>query len=462
MCLADVVGNEDAIALSKNSTLKKLSLVWCGVGDEGAKALAQNTTLIELDISGNEISEEGLKAFSSNQSILSLKISPKICTSTLLETLSKNTTLTHLDISSEDFERKSFCALEKSPNIKSLTLSSVSGKDIEELAQNPHLTKLDTSQCIYRIKDFTALANMKCIQTLCLHACSIGNTGAIALSKNLTLTKLSVPNNDISYTGIKALAQSKTLRDLDVSENHFDYESLEALAVNRTLTSLNIWTTKRMYNMLEPFRGNSTLTSLKTNLYGIEGAKIPATLSNLTDLDISWSRGVVHKTLKSWSDSGTLPPVDVFPDDESSFKKLGIPSSHDIVVEAIKSLVGFKSLLSLNIAGNSLDDEDAAILAKCSTLTSLNIQQNNLTRKGIRSLVENLPLLRLDMDGWPGNFVWREMVDMKLGPIQNHLPQLSSFLFSSFSRLLPSDVEKIILDYCKSPPIVFRCSYDGN
>jgi hypothetical protein len=244
---------------------------------------------------------------------------------------------------------------------------------------------------------------------LCFHPCNLGDEGAIILAKNSTLTKLGVPLNNIKGKGIKALAQSKTIRDLDVGKNFFDKESVEALARNKALTSLDIWTIRGTDNMLESFRGNSTLTSLKVSLFSHEDAKILATLPNLTHLDISWGGAVGSKTARFLTES--------------------------------------RSLRSLNIAGNSLIDEDIAVLAEYPALTSLDVRRNNIDQEGIRSLAKNMALVHLDISENPGDDIWGEMVDIRLKLVQDRRSKLGNVLSSSLSHRLPSDLENLILDY---------------
>jgi Leucine-rich repeat (LRR) protein len=249
---------------------------------------------------------------------------------------------------------------------------------------------------------------------------NISNEGAEALDENAVLTELSIPGNDIGDKGVKALAQSKTLRHLDIEGNYFGEEGIEALAENRVLTSLNMWTAQMAVKIPKSFLGNSTLTSLKVKIFDDGNVGILATLPNLTKLDIPWN--------------------------ESGMR-----------IESLEALVRSTSLQILNIAGNLVGDKGAVILTKCRSLTSLDVSYNDITRKGIQFLMENLPLTYLDISSNPGSDVWEEIVDAKLELINNH-SKLGSLLSSFLICRLPSDLERLILDYCKPLPFLPQMS----
>jgi Leucine-rich repeat (LRR) protein len=78
------------------------------------------------------------------------------------------------------------------------------------------------------------------IKTLYLDENAIDDRGAYLLSKNTTLTSLSIFNNNISSLGASALANHKTMTSLNIWNNDIGDVGACALAKSKSLRQLDV------------------------------------------------------------------------------------------------------------------------------------------------------------------------------------------------------------------------------
>jgi hypothetical protein len=149
------VGNEEVIALVKNSTLRTLTIVTVyyptKLGEKSVQALSENSTLTELDISRFRIRDVSLGLLFSSQRIKKLEVTMESgCSRKAFQTFSGNSALTFLHIDCSDIEEGSLASLEHHSNLKSLTISRalLSRENFREIVQNPTLTELHLRWCI--------------------------------------------------------------------------------------------------------------------------------------------------------------------------------------------------------------------------------------------------------------------------------------------------------------------------
>jgi hypothetical protein len=223
--------------------------------------------------------------------------------------------------------------------------------------------------------------------------------------------------------GIAALASSKTLKELCILgsseqkipvgvfgnhfESYFGKKGLDALLENQILTSLGIEYVEMDNRMLETLASNPILTSLCINNSNIrnEGAKILAKSRNFTRLDVRNNR---------IGDEGAI------------------------------ALAGNKALTSLDISGNNLGQKGIEALIENSALTYLGISYNQIKNIG-RAISEK---------------AWNRREE--IAKLYSQLGDLLFLIFSGkdleggYLPKLPSELEKLILGYCKPPPFTFR------
>jgi Leucine-rich repeat (LRR) protein len=386
------IEDECAIALAQNPTLKTLIVPGCKIGNKGIKALAQSTTLEELDVTHNFSGGEGIELLASSRTIRSLVVSVESCSFKMLDAFSGNTALTSLALSTSAFEEGSFRSLQHVQNLRSLTLSFLSRSIRED------------------VKD---LALCPSLTELNVCGCGIDDVCVQILTKNSTLTSLNVSSSSISDAGVKILAQSSHLAKLDIRNNRIGNEGIQALAKNQTLTSLSL-SGPVEHKILKTLIQNPNLLSLTIGKISIEDAKVITTSSSLTFLDVRCTT-------------------------------LG-----DFIC---KVLAKSKTLQTLILPGCEVADEGVIALAKNKTLTSLEPDHNKIGRKGVRALAENMAIKHLCISRNPGSDILEEILDRRILHSQDR-SALESLLFSLLT--FPSDLEKLILGYCKPEPFTVK------
>jgi hypothetical protein len=133
---------------------------------------------------------------------------------------------------------------------------------------------------------------------------------------------------------------------------------------------------------------------------------------------------------------------------------------NDFGDEGVKALATSKSLTSLAVHKNQIGNEGAQALTKNLSLTSLNIAFNEIGKEGIEALIfwatQNEALSYLSIIGNPG----RKDVSDALEKMWNRKTELVKTYrrFDSLLYLLKfsSDLEGLVLEYCKPVPFVFH------
>ncbi|EDO40061.1 predicted protein, partial [Nematostella vectensis] len=223
-------------ALSKNTSLEKLSLACNNIDDEGMCALAKYVTktksLQSLDISYNHISDVGKKAIidacSENNSTLSTFHihSPSIddnCAIALAEVLSGNTTLTDIYIGGE---------ILGDAGVQYIAEALKFNTTIRTLAINPGRVTPDAGQAFGEmLRHNNTITRLTSIHS---HG-NIVDLGAQRISDGLALntkvTELTLVNAGIGPSGTRALAKAiQNVTLLDMSANPIGLEGLNAIA----------------------------------------------------------------------------------------------------------------------------------------------------------------------------------------------------------------------------------------
>lgn len=222
--VADGVTNEGALALAKNSSIRKLSLSNnSGIKESGVIALAKNPVIEELGLSGIDISEEALSLLAKS-SLSSLKINCWSCNHFIGDdgaiALSKNPYLTSLDIGHQNITAKGAIALANKTNLVDLRLDGnfIDDEGAVALSRSNSISTLDLSQ------------NEK-----------LSSVGMIAVASNQTLKRLDLSRNHVSTEVAIALANNTTLNFLDLYDTHISVAGLRALANNHSIECINIY-----------------------------------------------------------------------------------------------------------------------------------------------------------------------------------------------------------------------------
>lgn len=219
------LGNAGALALASSDTLTELHVDNAQIGDAGTKALAEIHTLGTPSLSRNRIGAAGATELGASRSIRTLSVSNCELNGDAAAALLENPVLETLSISGNRLGTNGFPALRAIGNHPSITSLEAKSNSIDdegavELARCAKLRSLDVS--LNRIGDrgAHALAETTSLVELNVHSNSIGDSGATALAKSPSLTSLWITSNpDITYRGERALNASTRLKTLDIDPN---------------------------------------------------------------------------------------------------------------------------------------------------------------------------------------------------------------------------------------------------
>ena len=326
--------------------LHSLCLSHCGFGDEGAQVLAENdswTNLCILNLSYNSISDVGTSKLVQNSCWTKLK---------------------HFDISS----------------------NRLAEEGATELARHFHWTNLRTLDISHNkigVEGAIAISKIQCWQellTLRLSNNQIKDRGIASLARNVYCTNLQtleLASNEISDEGVMVLIKKTTwheLRNLDFSNNIIGDKGAESLSTNTT------WSCLRKIDLSG---NNITSSGLVSLMSGTKLKKLQLANNKIAEVEGGYDN------LLLTSQNKNLSMLDL--------------SSNQLDDDSLNKINSFNTLISVNIADNSIGDERAKIIGRNQSwinLENLNLSSNNLRIEGIESIAENSTwrhLFRLDL-----------------------------------------------------------------
>lgn len=383
------VEHREILALSKNTTVTSLNLVGNNIDDAGAEALASNTTIQELFLTLNDISNTGAKSLARNTTLKTLYIDYNRIGEEGVDALARNTNLTTLCIQKTDatsyiqpmlYGRQGWNNNNDSLDWLFVNLVIKPVKKVYSVLYN-FFSSPET-----RFDNITTLSRNTTLTKLSLSNNSVDDEQAIILAKNSTLITLDLSINKIGDDGVKALAANTTLKTLNLRSNCIGHVGVEYLANNRTLTTLNIdenmFDNRFDFIIGRAFSENRVLTTLKMNYTKINDSTIESLAfdhqrnSNwtLATLEIAYSL-VTDKGIKCITQSTRINTLDI--------------SDNVIYLTGIRALADDNHITELTIGKCGIDDMMAQILSGNTTIKTLNIFDNKIGDMGAKALALN-------------------------------------------------------------------------
>lgn len=362
------------IVILKNLPVRKLSLCGIKVGNKITNVL-KNTFLKYLDLSDNQISSQGFITISmylvTSGSIVDLNLSynnpDNVGIGRLFESLTYNTTLEKLTLQ--------HCGL--------------------------------TSFSIISLADSLSYNNT--LQILDLSKNSLENTGVVSLSEalanNSSLISIDFSFNHIGNRGIRELSAAlidKKIKYLSLIGNDFDDDGASSLASllrqNNTLEYLNICcnlvNTAGLYDIFSSLSTNRSLATLNINSNGMISPKDMPTYC-LSSLFVGWNKDdfLTYNTVEVLSISGPLNLLKI--KNNSVLKILDLRGTG---FSDLTSILECKSITSLNLANNQIDENGASIIASCNNLKTINLSNNKIGDNGALSLISSPSLTKVNIE----------------------------------------------------------------
>ena len=438
-----------AEAIQINTTLQELNISMNKITDEGAKRLAEaiqiNTTLQELNISKNWISKEGVmrivEACTINRTLHKL-----VCTH---NNLSKSGLAAINEYIRKENAVQIFVGSWNSLCSKNNKLAFKTTFQLSYLQQKVQSDDDNIDEELWFIDEITDPKYLREFLQCCLDVQHVNLTNTITdnqmlifchcLMNNSTLTELNLSNNNITDEGAKRLAEAikvnTTLQELNISMNKITDEGAkrlaEAIQINTTLQELNISmnkiTDKGAKRLAEAIQINTTLQELNIskNWISKEGVmriveactinrtlhKLVCTHNNLSKSGLAAINEYIRKEnavqifVGSWnslcSKNNKLAFKTIF---QLSYLQQKVQSGDDNIDEELwfideitdpKYLREFLQccldVQHVNLT-NTITDNQMLIFCHClmnnSTLTELNLSNNNITDEGAKRLAE--------------------------------------------------------------------------
>ena len=292
---------------------------------------------------------------------LILRAGPAV-TDEILAKLRGFRTLKHLTLDGAQVTTASYAVLLALPELRELELRSLSTND----------EAMKTIGQLHRLKALT------------LASLPIGDDALAAIGKLPALEELDLGELEkVTSAGIAHLPDCKDLRRVSFGGMQVTSSMIAALARCANLDSLNVSGNPLKDADVAPLSALKKMKSLNLNGTSVSGSvfvKWPAR-SSFTALSMDGAPGVNDEAVKAI--------VTAFP----KLEQLDFTAAASgLTAAGFASLDHLRSLRALHIAGDAVNDEAAAHLAKCDNLESLNIPAAHLTDAGVAALAK-LPRL---------------------------------------------------------------------
>lgn len=291
-------------------------------------------------------------------------------------------------------------------NVLNLKLRSLKDEKIQDqhipgllsfLQQHPEITVLDLSDNDVGASGATMLANNSRLASLNLRGnTNITTVGIIALAKNTTLTNLNLSHANVTDEDAKILAQNSKLKSLDVGWNSIGDAGASALAENTTLQSLNLEANSLKSNSVFALAKNTTLKNLSIGF----AERYAGDISHEAYHELEKTT-----TLKTLSLAGNNLDADDFAllAKNQSITSLDVAIGKNLIFstlgdEAAVTFAKNSHLEYLDMSHDYISDKGAIALAHSPSLKSLKLDSNKAIGKtGITALAKNPNLINLSL-----------------------------------------------------------------
>lgn len=400
--------------LTNDHNLTELNLSSFDYGDTTslAEGLKNNTKLTKLILYDANITHKFAQVLEDTSlTYLDLNNSKNIRTTAY--PISANTSLTYLNLSHTSINSSSVATILKyNYTLKELILSACSLEEIyliaEKLAMNRSLTLIDLSLNMYEENDILALADMlkvnKVLKTLNLGLVNLFESKApeyfvAALSQNLSLTHLETTWTKLAPTIWDVLSQNQHLQKLYLPLSEFGTILGLNLSINTGLRELNLRKTNLKDSDLKIIADglleNKTLEILRLAKNKFDGIGILKLAESL----------LVNKTLKFLDLESSVPD---YPDPELIPALIILATKTNLETLFIGSIfiyttdynedIFFQELINTNLKKLSISHDGirkyilriAELIRTNTTLTWLNLSDNNLSKDNITPIIEAL------------------------------------------------------------------------
>lgn len=303
--------------------------------------------------------------------------------------------------------------LEYEPSATGLDLSDldISDKEFVPLVENTSLLSLDiryNEKLSHR--SAVALAASRTLQSLSIGFNNIGCRGVELLALNSHLTRLDIRCIDLDYRSIAALASQRLSTLALVSCGVTDPVIATLLSENSSLTSLDVGRNFLTASSVDAFLSKSSLGTLdvKCNRLAGDGAEKLASHPGLTSLNL-YSNPVNERGIRALALNSSLKRLNISLSltqagndsvahfaANSSLTELQL-GNNDITDASVGRLADNTTLNFLDLSYNPITNVGAQSLARNSTLTSLVLESQQITDVGATAFLENTTLTHLDL-----------------------------------------------------------------
>lgn len=304
-------------------------------------------------------------------------------------------------------------ALARMKDAREVPIMNARGSDIGDegailLASKTELVNLNVRCNNITHKGAAVLVTNTTIQCLNLRSNRLKNLGAEAIAKTRSLVRLNVQENVITSTGAQALANNTTLTWLNIGYNEIRDEGAIALASNTYIEWLGCHNNKLTDAGARTLFCNTTLTKLDISRNDTSSACTKALVTNTTLFSLIFNNGSVrdegaenislNTTLRrldlTWNCIGNAGATALAQNNQ--IRRLDL--SKNRLERSSHAFAANAGITRLRINNAALSDTWVMDLAHNTTLTELDLKGNNVSLYAARSLVCNVPLLRLHVD----------------------------------------------------------------
>ncbi len=284
-----------------------------------------------------------------------------------------------------------------------LAKSPLSDQDLKQITGLYHLVKLSLSETHVTDKGLKELSRLKKLDQLCLNKTNITDHGLADLVPLENLTILDLTSTKVTDAGLKKLATLTKLRVLDLNYTDVSGVGLEALADLKDLTDIGLFNSKVKDDGFKHLVGCRKLSTI-----GIGRTLTDKSVQALQEIGLlhacggaigkDWARpksaeDVVFFDLHECKvTNATLKPIAALKNLET------LDLGFTLVKGGLDQLPEFSKLATLMLSGTMLTENTSA-LARCKDLSSLYLQQTNLSVASLKELSQLKALRMVDFQG---------------------------------------------------------------
>ena len=217
----------------------------------------------------------------------------------------------------------------------------------------------------------------------------IDSEGAVALAASNSLIELDLSHNNIGDAGVRALADRGVVTELDMSYNSIGLDGMAALAANTSITRLGLDGCQVTDAMVGVLATNSNITALflednRVGEMGLQGVEALASNNSIQRLELT----------RNFLDSRHTEVLGL----STSITQLNLSDNEfggDAVVALLRNDI---ALTALNLDKIDIDMTALRVLASNRRITSLSIAGCDLHPHHIEVLTTNTTLQRLNLE----------------------------------------------------------------